>query len=115
MNVIDAKTILTSVLQGKINDSLLNVYILKDTIKSNNIQMQLKEIEFHKEKFGIQEKRIANLNTVIDDKDKEIVKLNDTINQQKKELFKQKVLKTLASIGDIALPILTLYIVISKK
>jgi len=108
MPLKDAKTILKGVLDGEIADSLLNVYIERNKINTDIIQLQVKEIRALQEKSDNQAKLANNLESIIKNKDTEIADLNAIIKKQKREITKQKIIKTVALIGDVALPVLTL-------
>jgi hypothetical protein len=115
MSVSDAKIIFKSLLDCEITDSLLNVYTLRDTLNNNVIRLQKKEISLLKEKVKNQEQISANLNDIIGNKYTEIDILNQTIKEQKKQNRKQKVIKTIALIGDVVLPVVTLFAVLKFK
>ena len=108
MPLKDARTILKGVLDGEIADSLLNVYIERNKINTDIIQLQVKEIRALQEKSDNQAKLANNLESIIKNKDTEIADLNAIIKKQKREITKQKIIKTVALIGDVALPVLTL-------
>lgn len=108
MHLSDAKIILADVLDREVLDSLVNVYKQRDTINSNTIQLQVKEIRLLNEKSLNQEKQNSNLNKIIELKNSELAILNDTIKQQKKEIRRQKFYKVLAFIAAVVLPITVL-------
>lgn len=108
MPLSEAKIVLKGVLDGEVADSLLNVYIERDKLNNDVIQLQVKEIRALQEKSDNQAKLANNLDSIIKNKDTEIADLNAIIKKQKKEIRKQKFIKTIALIGDVALPVLTL-------
>lgn len=108
MQLYDAKIVLKGVLDGEIADSLLSVFMTRDKLNNDIIQLQVKEIKALQEKSKNQAELSNNLQTIIDNKDTEIADLNAIIKKQKKEIRKQKFIKTIALIGDVALPVLTL-------
>jgi hypothetical protein len=111
----DAKVILKGVLDGEIADSLLDVYILRDSLNTSTIELQVSEIRLLQEKSRNQETLAENLKTIIDNKDTEVGNLTQIIKDQKKQIRKQKVIKTLALIGDVALPVITLFVILGLK
>ena len=112
MSLSDAKLILTDLLEYEITDSLLNVYIERDSLNQKKIKIKDELIV----KLGLQNDNkdiiIHNLEEVIKNT-KEIVSLKDkTIEEQKEEIKKQKNLKRLGFAGSIVLPILTLILLL---
>ena len=112
MHLNDAKKILTDLLQCEVTDSLLTVYVERDSLNSEKIILKDNLIE----KLNLQnknyEKIVSNLETVINNKDEIIVFKDRTIDQQKKEIKKQKFLKKLGFVGCVILPVITLIIVL---
>ena len=112
MSLSDAKLILSDLLEYEITDSLLNVYVERDSLNSEKIILKDNIIE----KLELQNKNkdeiIKNLNTIVSNKIKEIEFKNLTIEDQKKEIKKQKNLKKFGFIGAVVLPILTLIILL---
>lgn len=108
MKLDDAKFILAELLDKEIVDSLVNVYMERDVIKSSTIQLQVKEIKAMQQKSENQAQQIANLEKMMVNKDLELSILNDTIKKQVKEIRKQKTYKVLGFISAVILPILTL-------
>ena len=112
MSLPIAKYILADLLEYEITDSLLNVYIERDSLNSEKIILKDKIIE----KLELQNKNkdeiIKNLNVIISNKTKEIEYNNLTIEDQKKEIKKQKNLKRVGFIGAVVLPIITLIILL---
>ena len=112
MSLSDAKLILSDLLEYEITDSLLNVYVERDSLNSEKIILKDTIIE----KLELQNKNkdeiIKNLNTIVSNKIKEIGYKDLTIEEQKKEIKKQKNLKRVGFIGAVVLPILTLIILL---
>jgi hypothetical protein len=104
----DAKKLLADVLDKKIVDSLVNVYMLRDGLQKNTIDLQVSQIKAMQQKSDNQAQQVINLEKMIANKDEEVTILNNTIEDQKKEIRKQKRLKTLGFVGAIVLPILVL-------
>jgi hypothetical protein len=104
----DAKKLLADVLDKKIVDSLVNVYMLRDGLQKNTIDLQVSQIKAMQQKSDNQAQQVINLEKMIANKDEEVAILNNTIEDQKKEIRKQKRLKTLGFVGAIVLPILVL-------
>ncbi len=104
----DAKKLLADVLDKKIVDSLVNVYMLRDGLQKNTIDLQVSQIKAMQQKSDNQAQQVINLEKMIVNKDEEVTILNNTIEDQKKEIRKQKRLKTLGFVGAIVLPILVL-------
>lgn len=108
----DAKIILQGVLENEIADSLLTVFINKDSINTDIIELQISQIKLLQEKSKNQEQLNQNLNLIIQNKDLEINELNALITEQKKQLKKERFLKKLSMVGNVVLPIVTLFIVL---
>ena len=112
MSLSDAKLILSDLLEYEITDSLLNVYVERDSLNSEKIILKDSIIE----KLNLQNKNkdeiIKNLNTIIINKIKEIEYKDLTIADQKKEIKKQRNLKRLGLVGSVVLPILTLILLL---
>jgi len=112
MNLEDAKFILSDLLQYEVTDSLLNVYIERDSLNTEKIILKDEIIE----KLNLQnsncDEMVSNLEKIISNKDSEIVLKDDIIKQQKKEIRKQKFLKFLGLAGSVILPIVTLLVLI---
>lgn len=107
-HIKDAKKLLADVLDKKIVDSLVNVYMLRDGLQKNTIDLQVSQIKAMQQKSDNQAQQVINLEKMIANKDEEVTILNNTIEDQKKEIRKQKRLKTLGFVGAIVLPILVL-------
>jgi hypothetical protein len=112
MSLSDAKLILSDLLEYEITDSLLNVYVERDSLNSEKIILKDSIIE----KLELQNKNkdeiIKNLNDIITNKIKEIEYKDLTIEGQKKEIKKQRNLKRLGFVGSVVLPILTLILLL---
>jgi hypothetical protein len=108
MSLSDAKLILTDLLEYEITDSLLNVYIERDSLNQNKIFIKDELIKKLELQNGNKDKIIENLEVIVENS-KEIISLKDkTIEEQKKEIRKQKNLKRLGFVGSVVLPIVTL-------
>jgi len=105
MSLADAKIVLNDVLDKSITDSILNIYILRDSLNSSTITLQVDKIRLLQEKCDNQALMSANLDKIIANKDQEIKLLNDVIKQQKKEIRKQKILKVVGFTAAVVLPI----------
>jgi hypothetical protein len=91
------------------------IYTVVDSLNKNKISLLFDKVELLQvEKRNLTE-IISNLNAIIKNKEAEIQILNDTIKKQKKEIRKQKIIKAVALIGDVALPVATLFVGISIK
>jgi hypothetical protein len=112
MSLSDAKLILSDLLEYEITDSLLNVYVERDSLNSEKIILKDSIIE----KLNLQNKNkdeiIKNLNDIVINKIKEIEYKDLTIEDQKKEIKKQRNLKRLGFVGSVVLPILTLILLL---
>jgi hypothetical protein len=112
MNLEDAKFILGDLLQYEITDSLLNIYIERDSLNKEKIFLKDGIIE----KLNLQNSNckeiVTNLEKIISNKDITITLKDDIIQQQKKEIRKQKFLKFLGLAGSVILPIVTLLVLL---
>lgn len=108
LKLSDAKLILAEVLDKEVADSLVNVYMFRDSLNKSTIELQVKEIRALQQKGFNYNQQVANLEKIVGNKDEELEKLNEIIKFQKKEIRKQKRLKTLGFVGAIVLPILVL-------
>ena len=115
MSLEDAKVVLKGLLDSEIADSLISIYTFRDSVNSSIISMQMDEIRLLQEKSSNQQMLSNNLNEMLKNKDSEVDVLNKIIADQKKEIRKQKVIKTLALIGDVALPVITLFVILGLK
>lgn len=113
MSLVDAKLVLTAVLDKQIVDSLLIDYTAKDEISRNIITLQKYDIKKLQEKSANQEILSANLDKIIANKDVEIKDLNEIVKKLKKEVRKQKILKIIGFTAAVALPVATV-ILMSK-
>jgi hypothetical protein len=106
------KLILSDLLEYEITDSLLNVYVERDSLNSEKIILKDSIIE----KLELQNKNkdeiIKNLNDIITNKIKEIDYKDLTIEEQQKEINKQRNLKRLGFVGSVVLPIITLILLL---
>ena len=110
MSLTDAKVILASVLDKEVGDSLLSVYMLRDSLNTNTMMLQLQIIRDLQLKSSNQTQLADNLNQIIADKDIELSDLQDIIKQQKKEIRKQKILKIVGFTSAAVLPVATILI-----
>jgi len=112
MSLSDAKLILSDLLEYEITDSLLNVYVERDSLNSEKIILKDSIIE----KLNLQNKNkdeiIKNLNDIVINKIKEIEYKDLTIEEQQEEIKKQRNLKRLGFVGSVVLPILTLILLL---
>lgn len=112
MHLKDAKKILTDLLQCEVTDSLLNVYVERDSLNTEKIILKDKLIE----KLNLQNQNyvniVSNLETVVKNKDEIIIYKDKTIKQQEKEIRKQKILKNIGFVGCVVLPVITLIILL---
>jgi hypothetical protein len=110
MNLSDAKSILSDLLQYEVTDSILNIYVVRDSLNSEKITLKDEIIE----KLNLQNSNckeiVTNLEEIIINKDITITLKDDTIKQQKKEIRIEKFLKFLGLAGSVILPIVTLLI-----
>lgn len=112
MHLNDAKKILTDLLQCEVTDSLLTIYVERDSLNSEKIILKdnlIEKLNLQNENY---KKIVSNLETVINNKDEIIVFKDKTINQQKKEINKQKFLKKLGFVGCVILPVITLIVLL---
>ena len=112
MPLEEAKMLLTDLLECEVTDSLLNIYVERDSL--NKEKIILKDIIIQKLKLQNQnsENIIKNIEEIVGNKDEEISLKDKTIKEQKKEIKKQRNLKRLGFIGSILLPIVTLIILL---
>jgi hypothetical protein len=112
MNLEDAKFILSDLLQYEVTDSLLNIYVERDSLNTEKIILKDDIIE----KLNLQNSNckeiVTNLEKIISNKDITITLKDDIIKQQKKEIRKQKFLKFLGLAGSVILPIVTLLVLL---
>lgn len=101
----DAKSVLSDLLDKSIVDSLLSVYTLRDSLNTNIITLNTKEIADLKLKCSNKDIQIANLMKVYENDSTKFALKDDIIKQQKKEIRRQKTYKVIALIGDVALPL----------
>lgn len=112
MRLVDAKIILTDVLNYQIADSLVKVYEAKNDKQSEIITVQKEVIDNLQLKIDNKDKQLDVLGEVIKNKDKQISLLDDVIKQQKKEIIKQKLLKLGGFGSAIILPVITALILL---
>ena len=112
MPLEEAKMLLTDLLECEVTDSLLNIYVERDSLNKEKIILKDNIIEKLKLQNQNTENIIKNLEEIVGNKDEEISLKDKTIKEQKKEIKKQINLKRLGFIGSIVLPILTLIILL---
>lgn len=112
MSIVDAKTLLEDVLHYEYADSLLNVYIDKDSLNNKRFEIQKTTILKLTQLNTNQSEIIDNLNEVVKNKDSENNLKDDIIKQQDKEIKKQKILKKFGFGGSIILPIIVLILLL---
>lgn len=112
MYLDDAKMLLTCLLECEVTDSLLNIYIERDSLNKEKITLKDNIIEKLKLQNQNTENIIKNLEEIVGNKDEEISLKDKTIKEQKKEIKKQKNLKRLGFIGSIVLPVVILIILL---
>jgi hypothetical protein len=112
MPLEEAKMLLTDLLECEVTDSLLNIYVERDSLNREKIILKDNIIQKLKLQNQNSENIIKNLDEVVGNKDEEISLKDKTIKEQKKEIKKQRNLKRLGFIGSILLPIVTLIILL---
>jgi len=112
MNLEDAKFILSDLLEYEVTDSLLNIYIERDSLNKEVVLLKDSIIEKLNQQNDNCDEIVINLKNIISNNKKVIVLKDDTINQQKKEIRKQKIFKFLGFAGSIILPIATLLLLL---
>jgi len=112
MPLEEAKMLLTDLLECEVTDSLLNIYVERDSLNKEKIILKDNIIEKLKLQNQNTENIIKNLEEIVGNKDEEISLKDKTIKEQKKEIKKQRNLKRLSFIGSILLPIVTLIILL---
>lgn len=108
MTLADARVVLGDLLQKQVADSIINVYIQRDSLNTSIVTLQRNEINLLQQKAINDGLIVKNLNSVITNKDEEITLLNDVIKKQKREIFKQKVLKVVGSSMAVIIPVIIL-------
>ena len=106
MTLADAKTILIDVVGKQRSDSIISVYVQRDSISSSIIALQKSEIKLLQQKAMNDGLLVNNLDVVVANNNKIVSDLNDVIKQQKKEILKQKFLKVVGFTAAVAIPIL---------
>ena len=112
MNLEDAKFILSDLLEYEVTDSLLNIYIERDSLNKEVVLLKDSIIEKINQQNDNCDEIVINLKNIISNNKKVILLKDDTINQQKKEIRKQKSFKFLGFAGSIILPIATLLLLL---
>ena len=112
MGYEDARTLLEDVLECEYSDSLMTVYIERDSLNTRTITLQKEVlIKMGQENLNL-ETMLTNLEDIIINKDVALLLKDDIIKQQKKVIRKQKFLKLLGFTGSILLPIIVLIIML---
>lgn len=115
MSLADAKFILKVVLEKEVNDSLLNTYTTIDSLTKNKVILLTEKVEVLEiEKQNLKD-IVVNLNSIITNKETESQILNDVIKKQKTEIRKQKIIKIVALVGDVVLPVTVFLAVMFAK
>ena len=112
MPLEEAKMLLIDLLECEVTDSLLNIYVERDSLNKEKIILKDNIIQKLKLQNQNSENIIKNLEEIVGNKDEEISLKDKTIKEQKKEIKKQRNLKRLGFIGSILLPIVTLIILL---
>lgn len=112
MPLEEAKMLLTDLLECEVTDSLLNIYVERDSLNKEKIILKDNIIEKLKLQNQNTENIIKNLEEIVGNKDEEISLKDKTIKEQKKEIKKQRNLKRLGFIGSIVLPVIILIILL---
>ena len=99
MPLEEAKMLLTDLLECEVSDSLLNIYVERDSLNKEKIILKDNIIEKLKLQNQNSENIIKNLEDIVGNKDEEISLKDKTIKEQKKEIKKQINLKRLGFIG----------------
>ena len=112
MPLEEAKMLLTDLLECEVTDSLLNIYVERDSLNKEKIILKDNIIQKLKLQNQNSENIIKNIEEIVGNKDEEISLKDKTIKEQKKEIKKQRNIKRLGFIGSILLPIVTLIILL---
>ena len=115
MSLADAKIILIAILEKNIADSIINNYVISDSLKSHTIELQLEEIKILQHKSANQENLAENLRLLLNNKDSEIQIYEETIKKLKREVRKQKTLKIIGFVGSVVLPSIVLALTLTTR
>ena len=115
MSLADAKIILIAILEKDIADSIINNYVISDSLKSHTIELQLEEIKILQHKSANQENLADNLRLLLENKDSEIKIYEETIKRLKREVRKQKTLKIIGFVGSVVLPSIVLALTLTTR
>ncbi len=107
----DAKIILKDVLDKQVLDTIVKVYVVRDSLQNSTITLQLNVIKNLENENKNKDIITSNLDKVVMNKDSEITKLNVVVEKQKKEIRKQKFLKITAYITGVLIPLVIKLIV----
>lgn len=103
----DTKIILKDVSHKQVLDTVVKVYIVRDTLQNSIATLEVNVSKNLDKPTDNNKDIISNsLNKVVQKKDNEITKLNDVVEKQEKEIKKQKFLKITAYISGVILPVL---------
>lgn len=108
MTLADAKVVLNELLLKQVADSIINVYIQRDSVNTSIVTLQRSEINLLLQKNINDSLIIKNLNSVVINNGGEIALLNDTIKKQKREILKQKILKVIGGSMAVIVPVIIL-------
>lgn len=112
MHIYDAMTFLSDLLECELNDTLVDIYVWRDSVNNEKIILKDEVINVLKNKLENTENIVNNLTEYIKNT-KQIIKLNRrTINSLKKEVRKHKREKVVAIITSIVLPIITALVIL---
>jgi uncharacterized protein (UPF0128 family) len=115
MSLADAKIILIAILEKDIADSIINNYVISDSLKSHTIELQLEEIKILQHKSANQENLADNLRLLLENKGSEIKIYEETIKRLKREVRKQKTLKIIGFVGSVVLPSIVLALTLTTR
>jgi signal recognition particle GTPase len=115
MSLADAKIILIAILEKDVADSIINNYVIMDSLKSHTIELQLEEIKILQHKSANQENLAENLRLLLDNKDSELKIYEDIIKRLKREVRKQKTLKIIGFVGSVVLPSIVLALTLTTR
>ena len=115
MSLADAKIILIAISEKDIADSIINNYVISDSLKSHTIELQLEEIKILQHKSANQENLADNLRLLLENKDSEIKIYEETIKRLKREVRKQKTLKIIGFVGSVVLPSIVLALTLTTR
>ena len=115
MSISDAKIILKTILEKEINDSLLNVYSVRDSLNKDLITLNTEKICVLEEEKANLTEVIKGLNVIISNNDLVNKQQKTIIEDQIKEIKKQRNLKILGFVTSIVLPLFTISYMLGFK